>query len=140
MSSRKAVIAARLALRTFHSPPGGAKREGAISGDFSGETIGRSRRESGGRAVAVSDKEILEAQAVIAKLAGVLAEPAAATSVAAAKKLSERGVIDRDDIIVCNLTGDGLKQPGAIQFSETEFAPIAPTLNALREEIAGSPE
>ena len=99
-----------------------------------------SLRESGGTAVALSDREILEGQVVLARLAGVFAEPAAATSVAAAKKLRDRGVIDRDDIVVCNLTGHGLKQPDSIQVSETEFAPIAPTLNALREKIGHSPE
>jgi len=99
-----------------------------------------SLRESGGTAVALSDREILEAQVVLARLAGVFAEPAAATSVAAAKKLRDRGVIDRDDIVVCNLTGHGLKQPDSIQVSDTEFAPLAPTLNALREKIGRSPE
>ena len=99
-----------------------------------------SLRESGGTAVALSDREIFEGQVILARLAGVFAEPAAATSVAAAKKLRDRGVIDRDDIVVCNLTGHGLKQPDSIQVSETEFAPIAPTLNALREKIGRSPE
>ena len=99
-----------------------------------------SLRESGGTAVALSDREILEGQVVLARLTGVFAEPAAATSLAAAKKLRDRGVIDRDDIVVCNLSGHGLKQPDSIQVSETEFAPIAPTLNALREKIGRSPE
>jgi len=99
-----------------------------------------SLRESGGTAVALSDREILEGQVVLARLAGVFAEPAAATSVAAAKKLRERGVIDRDDTVVCNLTGHGLKQPDSIQVSDTEFAPLAPTLNALRDKIGRSPE
>ena len=99
-----------------------------------------SLRESGGTAVALSDREIFEGQVILARLAGVFAEPAAATSVAAAKKLRERGVIDRDDTVVCNLTGHGLKQPDSIQVSETEFAPLAPTLNALREKIGRSPE
>ncbi|HEX7231381.1 MAG TPA: threonine synthase [Candidatus Binatia bacterium] len=94
-----------------------------------------SLRESGGTAVALSDREILEAQFLIGKLAGVFVEPAAATSVAAAKKLRDRGTIDKDDTVVCNLTGHGLKQPDVIQFSETELAPITPTLNALREKI-----
>ena len=99
-----------------------------------------SLRESGGTAVALSDREILEGQVVLARLAGVFAEPAAATSLAAAKKLRDRGVIDRDDIVVCNLSGHGLKQPDSIQVSDTEFAPLAPTLNALREKIGRSPE
>ena len=92
-------------------------------------------RESGGTAVALRDDEILEAQALTGSLAGIFAEPAAATSVAAAKKLRDAGVIRRDDTVVCNLTGHGLKQPEAVHFSEKEFAPIAPTLDALREQI-----
>ena len=93
-------------------------------------------RESKGTATAVSDQEILEAQAQIGSLAGVFAEPAAATSVAIAKKLRNAGVIGADDVVVCNLTGHGLKQPEAIQLSENELTPIAPTLKALREQLA----
>lgn len=92
-------------------------------------------RESNGTAVALSDAEILEAQAQTASLAGIFAEPAAATSVAAAKKLSAVGVIQEGEVVVCNLTGHGLKQPDAIRFAENEFAPIAPTLDSLRERI-----
>jgi threonine synthase len=92
-------------------------------------------RESRGSAVALTDQEILEAQGLIARLAGVFAEPAAATSVAAAKKLRDRGVVGRDDLVVCNLTGHGLKQPEAIELSEQQLTPIPPTLDALRERI-----
>jgi len=92
-------------------------------------------RESNGTAVALSDAEILEAQAQTASLAGIFAEPAAATSVAAAKKLSAAAVIQEGEVVVCNLTGHGLKQPDAIRFAENEFAPIAPTLDSLREQI-----
>jgi threonine synthase len=92
-------------------------------------------RESNGTAVALSDAEILEAQAQTASLAGIFAEPAAATSVAAAKKLRAAGVIKIDDVVVCNLTGHGLKQPEAIRFAENEFVPIAPTLASIRERI-----
>ncbi len=95
-------------------------------------------RESGGTAVAVSDAEILEAQSLTGSLAGVFAEPAAAASVAAARKLRERGVIGRDDLVVCNLTGHGLKQPEAIRISEEDIRPITPTLAALRELVGRS--
>ena len=97
-------------------------------------------RESNGTAVALSDPEILEAQALTGSMAGIFAEPAAATSVAAAKKLRGAGVIGQDEIVVCNLTGHGLKQPEAIQFSEKEFMAIAPTLDALREQIKRATE
>ncbi|MGH7873650.1 MAG: threonine synthase, partial [Candidatus Binatia bacterium] len=92
-------------------------------------------RESGGTAAAVTDTEILEAQAAIGRLAGIFAEPAAATSVAVANKLRVAGIIAPDDLVVCNLTGHGLKQPEAIRFSEKENAPMAPTLAALREHM-----
>ena len=92
-------------------------------------------RESGGTAVALTDAEILEAQALTASLAGLFAEPAAATSVAAARKLRERGVIGRDDLVVCNLTGHGLKQPEAVRIPDSELRPITPTLEALRQYV-----
>ncbi|HUF40912.1 MAG TPA: threonine synthase [Verrucomicrobiae bacterium] len=93
-------------------------------------------RESGGTAAALHDQEILEAQALTGSLAGIFAEPAAATSVAAARKLRACGVIDANDIVVCNLTGHGLKQPESIEFSKGDFTPIAPTLEALRARLA----
>jgi threonine synthase len=92
-------------------------------------------RESRGSAVAESDRETLEAQYLIGSQAGIFAEPAAATSVAAAIKLRRSGVIGREDVVVCNLTGHGLKQPEAIQIDEIERQPIAPTLDALREKL-----
>ena len=92
-------------------------------------------RESKGTAVAVTDSEILEAQFLIGRLAGVFAEPAAATSVAATKKLRDYGTIGADDVVVCNLTGHGLKQPEAIEISEKQLTPIVPTLDVLREQI-----
>jgi threonine synthase len=92
-------------------------------------------RASKGTAVALSDAEILQAQALTAGLAGIFAEPAAATSVAAARKLRECGAIKTDEIVVCNLTGHGLKQPEAIRFSKGDFKPIAPTILALREQL-----
>ena len=92
-------------------------------------------RESGGRAVAVSDRKTLEAQYLIGSQAGIFAEPAAATSVAAAIELRKAGVIGKDDVVVCNLTGHGLKQPEAIRITESELQPVAPTLDALREKL-----
>ena len=94
-----------------------------------------SLRESNGTATAVSDREIIEAQVLTAQLAGIFAEPAAVASVAVAKKLRARGMIAKNDVVVCNITGHGLKQPEAVQVSEAELIPIAPTLEALRERL-----
>jgi threonine synthase len=92
-------------------------------------------RSSQGTAVALADNEILEAQSMVGSLAGIFAEPAGAVSVAAAKKLREAGVIQPDHLVVCNITGHGLKQPEAIRIAEEIIRPIKPTLEALREHV-----
>jgi threonine synthase len=86
-------------------------------------------------AVALNDREILEGQGLVGSLPGICPEPAAATSVAVAKKLRVAGIIGPDDLVVCNLTGHGLKQPEAIGLWEKASEPIAPALEALRERI-----
>ncbi|MGH7775135.1 MAG: threonine synthase [Candidatus Binatia bacterium] len=93
-------------------------------------------RSSKGTAVALTDDEILEAQSLLARLAGIFAEPAGATSVAAAWRLRKQGLIGKDDLVLCNITGHGLKQPAAIQLSDEELRPIAPDLKALRKRLA----
>jgi threonine synthase len=100
-----------------------------------GERALAALRDSQGTAVALTDSEILEAQALTARLAGIFAEPAGATSVAAAKKLRASETIGRNEVVVCHLTGHGLKQPEAIPYAEGDFAPIAPNLSSLREKI-----
>lgn len=92
-------------------------------------------RSSRGAAVALSDDEILEAQSLVARRAGIFAEPAGATSVAAAKRLREQGKITENDLVVCNITGHGLKQPSAVRISEEELKPIPPNLQALRQRL-----
>jgi threonine synthase len=93
-------------------------------------------RESEGSAVALTDEEILDAQSLTARLTGIFAEPAGVTSVAGARKLRNAGVIKRDELVVCTLTGHGLKQPGVINASEEAFATIEPSIGALRERLS----
>ncbi len=60
----------------------------------------------------VTDQEILDAKAQVGA-GGMGCEPASAASVAGAKKLVAEGVIDRDQRVVCILTGHLLKDPNA---------------------------
>jgi len=79
----------------------------------------RAIRESGGTAETVTDKEILEAQKMLARSEGLFVEPASASSIAGLKKLFEAGKIDTDEAVVCVTTGHGLKDPDiAIKISE----------------------
>jgi threonine synthase len=92
-------------------------------------------RESHGTATASSDAEILEATALLGTLEGVYAEPAGAVSIAAAATLRRRGVIDSNALVVCNMTGTGLKQPGATAISPEELRPIPAQLAALEHAV-----
>lgn len=71
----------------------------------------RSIRDSKGAAVAVSDREVLEAVKVLAREEGIFAEPAGASTVAGLKKLVEEGHVGKDEEVVCVITGMGLKDP-----------------------------
>ncbi|MDR2170290.1 MAG: pyridoxal-phosphate dependent enzyme [Planctomycetaceae bacterium] len=60
----------------------------------------------------VTDQEIMDAKAIIGA-GGFGCEPASAASVAGAKKLVEEGIIDKEQLTVCILTGHQLKDPNA---------------------------
>lgn len=72
-------------------------------------------RASKGTAIAVSDREIVEAIRLLAKTEGVFAEPSAASTIAGLKKLVEGGKIENDEKVVCIITGAGLKDPSVIE-------------------------
>ena len=65
--------------------------------------------ESNGIIEAVSDNEILEAYKMLAKYEGIFAEPAGAAPIALVKKLLNENVIDKSEVIVCVISGIGLK-------------------------------
>lgn len=72
-------------------------------------------RESKGTAIAVSDREILAAIRLLAKTEGIFAEPSAASTIAGLQKLIKLGKIARDEVVVCVITGSGLKDPSIIE-------------------------
>jgi threonine synthase len=69
------------------------------------------RDESGGRIEAVTDDEIVAAYRSLSTLEGVFCEPASAASVAGVAKAARAGALDPDALVVCVLTGNGLKDP-----------------------------
>jgi threonine synthase len=73
----------------------------------------RAVRETNGVVLAVTDAEILEAKAVI-DASGVGCEPASAASVAGVRALRASGQIADDACVVSVLTGNLLKDPGAV--------------------------
>ncbi len=66
-------------------------------------------QESGGSMLNVSDCEILDAMRDTGRLAGVFAEPAAATAVAGLRRAVTEGTVGRRATAVALVTGNGLK-------------------------------
>ncbi|MEM4308251.1 MAG: threonine synthase [Thermoplasmata archaeon] len=64
---------------------------------------------NGGSAIAVPDALILEAQELLAKYAGIFAEPTGSASLAGIIALRNAGVISKNDNVVCLVTGTGFK-------------------------------
>jgi threonine synthase len=71
-------------------------------------------RKTGGLAESVTDAEILHMQKDLARKEGIGVEPASAASVAGIKKLAKLGLIDRNERIVCVVTGHLLKDPDTV--------------------------
>ncbi len=67
------------------------------------------RDDSGGLIEAVTDEQILAAQALLASREGVFVEPASAAGVAGLLHKAERGELDRGMRVVVTVTGHGLK-------------------------------
>lgn len=91
------------------------------------------RDESKGRIEAASDEEIIAAYKLLADSEGVLAEPASAISIAGVVKKQKEGLFQAGDVVVCTLTGHGLKDPDtAIRYSDKPIR-IPARLDALSE-------
>jgi len=84
----------------------------------------RALRHTGGFVVDVSDQEIAEAKAMIGR-DGIGCEPASATTLAALRKLSWQGKIDRDASVVAILTGHALKDTDYILRSQPSEVALA---------------
>jgi threonine synthase len=82
-----------------------------IGDPASGQQALAARDESGGVIEAVTDDEILAAYRDLARLEGIFCEPSSAAGVAGLRSAATAGRLDPDSLIVCVLTGHGLKDP-----------------------------
>ncbi|MDN5858057.1 MAG: threonine synthase [Pseudonocardia sp.] len=67
--------------------------------------------ESNGQFRAVTDEEILDAYRLLSAREGVFVEPASAASVAGLLQSAADGSLPRGSLVVCTVTGHGLKDP-----------------------------
>ncbi|MDR7463918.1 MAG: threonine synthase [Armatimonadota bacterium] len=90
--------------------------------------------ESRGRFIKVTDEAILAAQERLAVEEGVLVEPASAAAVAGLLELAEAEP-PRGGIVVCVLTGHGLKDPQALPRAAALPPPVPPTEEAVGRAV-----
>ncbi len=98
----------------------------------SGNRVLKKLREIGGVSVAVSDPEILSAQAMLAGV-GLFAQPAGAVPLAAALKMANQGKFSPTDRIALIVTGGGLKYVAAL--SHHRLTTEACTLQSLEDTL-----
>lgn len=97
----------------------------------------RAIRESDGIIDIARDEEILEAQLWLAREEGIFVEPASAAPIAGLFKIAARtGVFSGETIVVCTVTGHGLKDPQVVH--SVEARPVAATTAAVSEAISRS--
>ncbi len=102
-----------------------------IGAPVNAEKALRAIRETGGTAESVTDAEILAMQRDLARYEGIGVEPASAASVAGIRKMAEMGLLDRDEKIVCVVTGHLLKDPETVIKQCAPPIEIDPTIEAL---------
>ncbi len=89
------------------------------------------RDASSGRITAVTDDEILAAYRALARHEGVFCEPASAASLAGITKAAAAGEVDPDAVVVCVLTGHGLKDPTTAEKQVPPFLEADASIGAV---------
>ena len=92
--------------------------------------------QSGGEAVTVADEEILAAMPEMARNTGVFAEPAAAAPWAAVKKMVHDDKIEADELVVCIVSGSGLKDIANARKTVGRPLIVDPCIDAIRDALA----
>lgn len=82
-----------------------------------------------GIAEEVNDEEITDGIMLLSQTEGIFTEPAGGVSVGVLKKLVDEGSIDKDEKVVCYVTGNGLKATEAI-------IGLLPKLSAVKPDAA----
>jgi threonine synthase len=94
-------------------------------------------RRSGGLATASSDDEVLKATRLLAQKEGIFSEPTGAVSLAALKHLAKSKEFSAEQLIVCVITGHGLKQVRSFEGEMVLPKPIDPSLQSLERFLDG---
>lgn len=100
----------------------------AIGDPGDGRYVLKRLQQYNGFAEESNNKEILDAILLLAKTEGIFTEPAGGVSVAVLQKMVEQGKIDKNDTVVCYVTGNGLKATEAIM-------EVLPKPNVMKADV-----
>ncbi len=106
-----------------------------IGNPASWEKAVAARDESGGIIDMVSDDEILTAQRIMASEAGVFGEPASAAPLAGLIKLTKKGEKFTNKVIVCVVTGNGLKDTETALKKAPKIMELPADLKIVEKEL-----
>jgi threonine synthase len=93
------------------------------------------RDESGGLIGAVTDEQILDAYRLLATKEGVFGEPASAAGVAGLLRACRDGQVSAGSVVVCTITGTGIKDPDVAVAGLPEPRTVAADVTAAAAEL-----
>jgi len=91
--------------------------------------------ESGGAFRVVTDEQIMDAYRLLAAREGVFGEPAAAAGVAGLLQERAAGRVRAGSVVVCTITGSGLKDPDSAVAGLPEPVAVAADVGAVAAEL-----
>ena len=78
-----------------------------------------------------NNQEILDAILLLAQTEGIFTEPAGGVSISILQKMVEQGKIDKNDKVVCYVTGNGLKATESIMQVLVKPTVYKPNINEI---------
>ena len=108
----------------------------AIGDPGDGVYVLRRLKQYGGIAEEANDNEIVEGILTLCRTEGIFTEPAGGVSIAVLKKLVDDGFIERNEKVVCYVTGNGLKSTEAIMSALPKLDVVKPDVQIVSAMIS----
>lgn len=108
----------------------------AIGDPGDGVYVLRRLKQYGGIAEEANDNEIVEGILTLSRTEGIFTEPAGGVSIAVLKKLVDDGFIERNEKVVCYVTGNGLKSTEAIMSALPKLDVVKPDVQTVSAMIS----